>query len=554
VSPAAADRQVVPELEADRRSHSRAFAALVAAHPEARIAALADDGFCIPMPASMGLPAVLLLPVPAVRATMIDLLVPGDTMRVIECWEQLPATGTAQVVVHTRRHPDRLSDLTFFDLRPVYGVLVGVLTDSTSVTGRPDPPPPGLEVRVRPRTATVHKTRGAVMTGVDQRTTAMLGWRADELIGKRSLEFLHPDDHERALSNWMDMLATKASKRVRLRHLCADGGWLWVELENIYQVVGTADDDDVMVITVVNDISDEMAAYEEVDRREKLFRRLTESLPIGLLQVAGDRSVVYANPRLDELLELPGSASLEDFLAGVADADRPAMSAALEQTIDGGDDGSLEIEFTIARTGQVRRCEIGLIALTDREGIAGALVCVTDVTASARLRAELEIKATYDELTGCHNRASVMSVLDLVLAGQHDRGTGVIFIDLDQFKPVNDRLGHAAGDELLVHVARRLAHSLRAGDTVGRIGGDEFLLVCPHLHDPAELDAIAGRVYADLHGPVGLAAGTVTIGASIGTAISDPGSTSDSLVAAADAAMYQAKRTRASRPLAAEAA
>jgi diguanylate cyclase (GGDEF)-like protein len=140
----------------------------------------------------------------------------------------------------------------------------------------------------------------------------------------------------------------------------------------------------------------------------------------------------------------------------------------------------------------------------------------------------------------------VLAYLAVVLA---DRPAAAIFVDLDRFKPVNDTLGHAAGDELLVKVAERLAGLLRDEDVVGRIGGDEFLLVLPGVGDPDEAKAIGERVHEALHRPFEISGEVVAIGASIGVACGPEGSTSDDLVAHADEAMYVSKREGAGRPV-----
>jgi diguanylate cyclase (GGDEF)-like protein len=179
--------------------------------------------------------------------------------------------------------------------------------------------------------------------------------------------------------------------------------------------------------------------------------------------------------------------------------------------------------------------------------VIGALACTSDITEATTLRGELEARATFDLLTGCYNRAATMAALEQAMAEARDdrmgRGTGVIFIDLDRFKPVNDELGHAAGDELLAAVAERLRGLVRDGDIVGRVGGDEFLIVCPGAHGAESVMPIAQRITADLINPIRISGAAVIIGASVGVAwTSAPEATPDSLVAAADTAMYDSKR------------
>ncbi|WP_129336562.1 GGDEF domain-containing protein [Cellulomonas endophytica] len=158
---------------------------------------------------------------------------------------------------------------------------------------------------------------------------------------------------------------------------------------------------------------------------------------------------------------------------------------------------------------------------------------------------ELRRRALRDDLTGLANRAAFFERLAQRLAAADRRGTGcaVLYLDLDGFKTVNDTLGHAAGDRLLVEVARRLTEELRAGDTAARVGGDEFLVLLDEVVSGEAALAVARRVEQRLRAPHVLGGRTVTAPASIGVAAAPDGPTdADGLVAAADAAMYEAKR------------
>jgi diguanylate cyclase (GGDEF)-like protein len=189
--------------------------------------------------------------------------------------------------------------------------------------------------------------------------------------------------------------------------------------------------------------------------------------------------------------------------------------------------------------------------------VSGALVCLTDVTESADLRDALRHRATFDDLTGVHNRASIMAMLTSALDTSVEPGHGVavVFIDLDHFKSVNDELGHAAGDHVLVRLAQRLRHAVRGHDVVGRIGGDEFLVMCPHVPDPTIALEVASRLARDLAGALDVAGTTIAPRASVGVAWSDrPGTTPEALIRAADAAMYESKRAGNGMPVLADAA
>jgi diguanylate cyclase (GGDEF)-like protein/PAS domain S-box-containing protein len=298
----------------------------------------------------------------------------------------------------------------------------------------------------------------------------------------------------------------------------------------------------------MSDISDEMAAHEAVQQRERLLRRVAESLPVGILQLSADRGLVYANARLAAILGVEDVTGVDELLTAVADADRADVTAALDGALQAGTDAEFEVAFRQQTTGEPRVCSISLVSLGDREGAPGALLSLTDVTDSARMREELTAKATYDVLTGCHNRASTLAVLEAAV-GEADTSTAVIFVDLDRLKPVNDTLGHDAGDELLALSARRLSGVLRRDDIVGRIGGDEFLVVCRGLESPDAALAMGRRVREALVAPAVLTAGPVDVSASIGVACAEPGMDAAELVRLADRAMYVSKQEGRGRPV-----
>lgn len=184
-----------------------------------------------------------------------------------------------------------------------------------------------------------------------------------------------------------------------------------------------------------------------------------------------------------------------------------------------------------------------------------------------RAARQLQHAADHDALTGLANRGRCFAELADALAPV-DGGpaavvadpdaaadldepfVGVLYVDLDDFKPVNDRLGHAAGDEVLRTMARRLRHAVRDGDLVARLGGDEFAVVCPRLFEPDAIVPLAERVTSALQRPLSVHRQgdgeevVVRVGASVGSAAARRGSaTPDQLLAAADAAQYQAKAT-----------
>ncbi|GAA2365480.1 GGDEF domain-containing protein [Dactylosporangium salmoneum] len=162
------------------------------------------------------------------------------------------------------------------------------------------------------------------------------------------------------------------------------------------------------------------------------------------------------------------------------------------------------------------------------------------------LTAELRVRALHDPLTGLGNRALIGDRLAQALARARRTGrrVGVLLLDLNGFKLVNDTLGHEAGDELLRAVAARLTHCLRLEDTVGRLGGDEFVIVAEDLPDLSAAVRIAERVVAAVDAPIMVEGRRLPVTASVGLALGNEASTADALLRHADAAMYTAKRRK----------
>jgi diguanylate cyclase (GGDEF)-like protein/PAS domain S-box-containing protein len=502
--------------------------------------ALTDAAIRVPLPAHEQFARVAVLP--GERETVVDFVVPADRMTVVAIWERAQVVGLAQGAVRLSGDPGRALTLTIVDLKHRFGVWLGFLITADQWSATADVPPldPSLLVPVRPRTATVHKNLYAVITYVDDRVERMLGWSGAEMIGRRSLDFVHPDDHERAIGQWLEMRARRQSTRVRVRHRHRDGSWLWVEMENSF--VGLDDPGRLVAVCEVSDISDEMAAHEAVRQRERLFHRLAESLPDGLFLVGDDKEIVYANARLGSILGVRDATDLTQQLASVAPDDRTRLVAALEAAVHDRRDRQVEIEVLVPGSGLLRWCLATVTALSDEEGLSGAMVTLSDVTESAILREELRHQATHDSLTGCFNQASTLAALGRILDDEQSGLATVLFVDLDHFKTLNDTFGHAVGDRFLADAARRIAAQARGDDVVGRIGGDEFLMICQGIGTAPEALDVAERLQQTLTRSTSVDGRAIHLSASIGVTIASPGSSVNAVITRADEAMYLSKR------------
>jgi diguanylate cyclase (GGDEF)-like protein len=189
-------------------------------------------------------------------------------------------------------------------------------------------------------------------------------------------------------------------------------------------------------------------------------------------------------------------------------------------------------------------CSVATVS--DEQGLPTHFVSVfTDITAKKEAEARLRDLAHLDSLTGLPNRLMILSRMSHALAAaQRQRHkVAVLYIDLDNFKNVNDSLGHSAGDQLLLGVAQRLAQRTRRDDTLGRLGGDEFIVLLETLRDGEDAGAIAQELLHLLSRPFDVGPSEVYVQASIGISLfPDDGSEVEDLLRDADTAMYQAKR------------
>jgi diguanylate cyclase (GGDEF)-like protein/PAS domain S-box-containing protein len=401
-------------------------------------------------------------------------------------------------------------------------------------------------VRKRP---IVRMTRDAagVITSVDEGIFELLGWRPDELVGSPSTSLIHPTDQPGAVAAWMDMITSPGSPGIwRGRYRTAEGAWRWVETENHFH-----DGDDPRVVSSMAEVSPEQASLEEqFNARGQLLTQLSDALPVGVFQVDLDGHVTLTNKSFHLIMGVSRRKSFSAQMATVCEEDRPALDAALAkafacQSVDG-----VEIRLRVP-TGesppvgtQDRVCLLGLRPLTDGGGaVNGAVGCLSDVTDRALLHQELEIRAAVDDLTSCFNRAATIALVDRTINARHDGlGRAVVFVDLDGLKSVNDAFGHAAGDRLLVTAAHQIRTALRSSDFFGRLGGDEFLVICPRVVSATQAVEIAKKVSAALTTSVRIGSETVDLRASVGVVWTMEALDTDTLIARADRAMYESKR------------
>ena len=257
-------------------------------------------------------------------------------------------------------------------------------------------------------------------------------------------------------------------------------------------------------------------------------------------------AISYMSPAAESLLGRPASEYVGRPAIELADPRdqarlRAAVVAAGEATT--ATSGFVDTDIRVRHsTGVSRWVEARISGRVNADGLDGWVVSLREVTDRKLFEEELRRQATTDPLTGLLNRTAFNERLaEATATAGAASAPAVLFIDVDDFKTVNDTLGHAAGDDLLLAVAARLSADVRGDDVVARLGGDEFALLLADA-DGGRLRDVAGRLLTALRAPVEVAGRPITVTASIGGALAGPGCTAEQLLHRADTAMYTTKR------------
>ena len=313
-------------------------------------------------------------------------------------------------------------------------------------------------------------------------------------------------------------------------------------------------DDSSRLATAIRHALQRTRAEQEARRYERLARSLLDALDAPTCAVDADSRIVAVNEAWRAFAEANGGdapavhegasylAACEAVPPTDEDADDAAAVAAGLRAVLAGTSTRFQHEYPCHSADEQRWFTVR-IAPAEVEGRQGAVITHLDVSQMHLARQALTHQALHDALTGLPNRLLLTDRLAQALSDSERRGTqlAVAFLDLDHFKRVNDSLGHPAGDALLVEVGRRLSSQLRAGDTLARFSGDEFVVVWRDLEDTCEATALSARLVDALASPFDLGTATVAVTASVGLAVGRAPQSAEELLLAADAAMYDAK-------------
>ncbi len=389
-----------------------------------------------------------------------------------------------------------------------------------------------------------------------------LGYDSSDRPGVHVAERVHPDDLPGVLQLLDRARRTPGLEEhivVRARH--RDGSWRQLEVTSVSRVRDPGIEAGVIRVRDVTAL-DELPATAAAEHTR--FVSLAEALPIGVLSADAHGFLVFANEIATAALGVEfGQLRGDRWLDCVHERDRALVLATVKDVRTSRASARITVR-TAAHTPAAdadRWLELYFVPLVEADRYVGWVATLEDVTTRLANERTLAHRATHDSLTGLPNRWLLMDRLRLSLAQVERRGGGiaVVFVDLDGLKAHNDAHGHAAGDAVLVDVARRLEGSLDASETAARIGGDEFVVI-GEAPDGAAAAAMASRIHSLLSYRLRYGGVDLPVAASVGVAYArsdhdgalPPEAASagelvaspEALVVRADAAMYESRRAR----------
>ncbi len=374
----------------------------------------------------------------------------------------------------------------------------------------------------------------------------ILGLKPEDLVGKFGFQYVHPDDLPQVMLGFEQVLMTKrVPVKAEYRHRHANGSWIYIE------AVGSNFLDDPAIQGIVinsRDITEHKHTEAALRRAEEKYRTIFENAIEGIYQVTPQGRYISANPALARILKYNSPDELVQAFSNIwqqlyVEPDRYLKFIHLikEQRAITAFESQI-----YCKDGSIIWISENIRAVQDAGGetvyFEGTL---ENITERKQVEAQLRFHAFYDSLTHLCNRALFMDRLrhTIRLAQKLKNFVfAVLFLDLDNFKAVNDSLGHTVGDQLLIAIAQRLQTCLRCNDTFARLGGDEFAILLEGMECCANATEVANRIQRELALSFNLNGHEVFSSASIGIAIGTTGyEQPEELLRDADIAMYRAK-------------
>jgi diguanylate cyclase (GGDEF)-like protein/PAS domain S-box-containing protein len=367
-------------------------------------------------------------------------------------------------------------------------------------------------------------------------------------VGKTDFDFFSEEHARQAYEDEQEIIRTgQPLLNMEERETWPDRPDTWVVTSKM-----TLRDEEGKIIGtfgITRDITDRKRVEDALRVSEERFALAVQGANDGIWDWDIANNTLYWSPRLKELLGYADDeldVDFDTFESHLHPDDRGHTNAAIESHLGDGTPFNVEQRLR-TKSGEYRWFNARGQAVWDEDGQPIRMVgSTTDITERKRTEEELAYMATHDALTGLPNRWLLNDrlILELARAHRHQQKLTVMLLDLDDFKRVNDTLGHSVGDKLLQDAGKRLTSFVRKSDTVARMGGDEFMLILlfPRIREDGDTAKIAQRILQAFRKPFVFDGHEIHITTSIGIAIyPDDGQDADTLIKNADIAMYRAK-------------
>jgi diguanylate cyclase (GGDEF)-like protein/PAS domain S-box-containing protein len=371
----------------------------------------------------------------------------------------------------------------------------------------------------------------------------MLGYAPEEVVGKKALDFVNPADYERVLQMFIEASDVKGlSPPIGVRVCHRDGTWR--RLQALYKNL-LANPEVRGILVNITEATERKWPEEVLRGSEERFRLLVEHTSDIISILEPDGTIRYVSPSIEWVLgytpeEMVGKSGVEHVHPEDASRILDALSEAQESL---GLRPSAEVRAR-HKDSTWRYLEMSFTSLLDNPGVRGIVSSSRDITERKEVEERLKHRAFHDLLTDLPNRQLFTDRLRQALRRtrrRQSRRVAVLFMDLDNFKIINDSLGHQLGDRLLVAIAERLQSGLRPEDTLARFGGDEFTILIEDVERPDDAAKVAERILEVLNEPFVLDDRELFVRVSIGIALGSSAKLPADLLRDADTAMYRAK-------------
>ncbi|HEY5076301.1 MAG TPA: EAL domain-containing protein, partial [Acidimicrobiia bacterium] len=384
---------------------------------------------------------------------------------------------------------------------------------------------------------TICDAKGRI-TWVSRAVRAALEIEPDDLVGVSVFDLVHPDEHAALTQRYLGFVAESGTDRppIELRLRRADGTYRWFEGSGSNQLANPSIRG---LVVSLRDITDRRAAETALRMSEERNRSIVEAAADAIISVDNEGIIQTFNRAAEHIFATCAADAIGLYYGHFL----PAESLALvRSTLQKGRLGQ-QID-TVATRASGERFDVQVAVSDAQIGERHFYTAVLrDISDQRTMEQALRVAASCDELTGLPNRRTLLGRAQEAIedARRSNDVVGMVFVDLDRFKLVNDGLGHDAGDQLLVLVADRIAGAVRENDVVARLGNDEFVVLCPSASDLDAIKVVATRILDALAGPFVIADNEIVVSASIGVSVGTGYETPIELLRYADSAMYRAK-------------